>query len=343
MIGNLLLFFRRVCVRALAPCWVWFGLALFWADIREARQATASELFTDTPGERDAAALAAVEACKNRLRWHRDPNPEWLTPLVREIPLLMREISAIYHPGLPPSRSSPQALSHFNQINPARLHGHHRVFCKTRTIGRLVDVSAHTALRNLGEGPQCYPDRHGAKRSTNGTAGLLPFWQVLCASRVHWSGRGVAVSNVAARTLQPAIGRYRGPGAPLSLYSGRIAKNAGGPRSWKAGSGRDSAENDSCEKDDATFMVIITSGGFFAAAASPSHEQIQKLNPLRLKDVLSAAQSGWEEIPRQCGHGVPSVLLRADEKSAAEFSIFPPSWLQRFSGPNCSWRCPWRA
>jgi hypothetical protein len=196
---------------------VWFGLR-FLADLRAAQHAAAADLFSIQPGERDQAALAAVEACKNRLRWNRDPNPEWLPPLVDEIPKLMREIAAVYHPDSPQPMLAP-GLSHFTKaIQLAATDV--TEFLQTRTVGRLVDVSAHTALKTWEKGREVI--KHEAVQKLNKWyRRLLPVWQVMrWKSPLVWAS--VAVSNVAARTLQPAIVDIVARRA-VELYSGRIS------------------------------------------------------------------------------------------------------------------------
>ena len=56
---------------------------------------------------------------------------------------------------------------------------------------------------------------------------LLPYWQVLrFKSPIMWAG--MAVSNVAARTLQPAVIDIIAKRA-IDLYSGRLGKGSGAP------------------------------------------------------------------------------------------------------------------
>ena len=217
MIGNLLIFLAGILC-GLGAVLVWHGLR-FLADLREARHATAAELFTSTPGERDRAALAAIDACKNRLRWHTDPNPEWLTPVVKEVPLLVREIALIYHPDSPQPLLAP-GLSHFTKAIQLAANDVTE-FLQTRTIGRLVDVSAHTALRTWEKGRDVM-DTHTVRVLNKWYKRLLPVWQaVRFKSPLVWAG--IAVSNVAARTLQPAIVDIIARRA-VELYSGRISE-----------------------------------------------------------------------------------------------------------------------
>jgi hypothetical protein len=196
---------------------IWYGLR-FLAELRATQHASAADLFHEKPGERDEAALAAIEACKNRLRWNKDPNPEWITPVVQEIPRLVREIAIIYHPESPQPLLAP-GLSHFTkaiQLAAADVTD----FLQTRTVGRFVDVSAHTALKTWEKGREVI--QHEAVQKINKWyRRLLPFWQVIrFKSPLMWAS--VAVSNVAARTLQPAIIDIVARRA-VELYSGRVA------------------------------------------------------------------------------------------------------------------------
>jgi hypothetical protein len=215
MLGNLLIFCAGL-VCGLGAVLLWHGFR-FLADLRAARHATAAEIFADTPGERDMLALAAIDACKNRLRWHRNPNPEWLTPLVEEIPKLVREIAVIYHPHSPQPLLAP-GLSHFTQALQLAASDVTN-FLQTRTVGRLVDVSAHTALRTWEKGREVI--QHQAVQHINKWyKRLLPVWQVLrFNSPLVWAT--VAVSNIATRTLQPAIVDIIAR-RTVELYSGRV-------------------------------------------------------------------------------------------------------------------------
>jgi hypothetical protein len=216
MLSNLLIFFAGL-VCGLGAMLLWHGLR-FLADLRATREATAANLFIEAPGERDKAALAAIDACKNRLRWHRNPNPEWLTPLVEEIPKLVREIAAIYHPNSPQPLLAP-GLSHFTQALELAASDVTK-FLQTRTVGRLVDVSAHTALRTWEKGREVI-QHETVQKINKWYKRLLPVWQVArFNSPLVWAS--VAVSNIATRTLQPSIVDIIARRA-VELYSGRVA------------------------------------------------------------------------------------------------------------------------
>ncbi|MFM2178914.1 MAG: hypothetical protein RL015_3012 [Verrucomicrobiota bacterium] len=194
-----LLTFAAGFIVGLATWLLWLALR-FAADIKAAREAVADySNLGDKP--RDLAAKQAVENCKNRLRWQKRLNPEWLPPLVDEIPKLVREIAAIYHPEHPEPLLAPGLGQFSRAVHLAALDV--ADFLQTRSIGRLVDVSASTALKTWEMTHKI------ATHETMQTVGkwykrLLPVWQVVkYKSPMVWAG--MAVSNVAARTLQPAI------------------------------------------------------------------------------------------------------------------------------------------
>lgn len=216
MLGHILLFLAGL-VCGLGTVLIWQGVR-FAADLKAAKHATAAELFLEAPGERDRLALAAIDECKRRLRWSKDFNPEWLTPLVTEIPRLVREIASIYHPESPKPMLAPGLSQFTRSIQLAASDV--TEFLQTRTVGRLVDVSAHTALRTWEKGREIV-QHETMQKLGRWYKKLLPVWQVLrFKSPLVWAS--MAVSNVAARTLQPSIIDIISRRA-VELYSGRIS------------------------------------------------------------------------------------------------------------------------
>lgn len=216
MIGYLLTFLAGFLLGASALS-LWL-LLRFMAELKRARVVKASEVFAGNPGDRDLAALAAIGACKNRLRWSRELNPEWLLPLLDEIPRLVKEIAVIYHPDSPEPLLAP-GLSHFTKATELAA-ADVTEFLQQRTIGRLVDVSAHKALRVWERGRGIVQHRT-VKHLGKWYKRLLPVWQVVAfKSPLTWAS--MAVSNVATRTLQPAIVDIVARRA-VELYSGRVA------------------------------------------------------------------------------------------------------------------------
>jgi hypothetical protein len=210
-----LLTFAAGFLCGLATWLLWLAIR-FVHDVRAAQESVQRKDL-ETASLRDLEALQAVEACKNRLRWQKRVNPEWLPPLLDELPRLVREIARIYYPQHPepllgPGLSQFSWAVHLTALDVAD-------FLKNRSIGRLVDVSAGTAVRTWEMTHKI------ATHNTTQTVGrwyrrLLPVWQVVkYKSPVVWAG--VAISNVATRTLQPVIVDIVARRA-MDLYSGRV-------------------------------------------------------------------------------------------------------------------------
>ena len=195
--------------------WLLWKALRFAADLKAARHAVESYVFPNC-GLADEQARKVIEDCKNRMRWSKNPNPEWLAPLVEQVPRLIREIAGIYHPGHPDPLLAP-GLSQFTRaihLSAMDLAD----FLQTRSVGRLVDVSASTAIRTW-EMTHKFA-KHETVQSVNRVyRWMLPVWQVLrYKSPLVWAG--IAVSHVAARTLQPAVVDIIAKRA-VDLYSGR--------------------------------------------------------------------------------------------------------------------------
>lgn len=214
-----LFFFIAGFMCGLATWLIWKALR-FAADLKAARHAVESYVYPEC-GIADERAKKAIEECKKRMRWSRSPNPEWLSPLVDQVPLLVREIAAIYHPEhreplLAPGLSQFTRAIHLAAMDLAD-------FLQTRAVGRLVDVSASTALKTWEMSHKIV--NHDTVQSMNRVyKWMLPVWQVLrYKSPVVWAG--MAVSNIAARTLQPAVVDIIARRA-IDLYSGRLTTGA---------------------------------------------------------------------------------------------------------------------
>lgn len=195
------------------------------ADAKNAR-ATAEDALQELQGTvKDAAAQKVVSESKNRLRWQRSLNPEWIQPLIDEVPRLVREIAAVYYPAereplLSPGLSQFTCAVHLAALDLAN-------FLQTRSIGRLVDVSANTALEAWKKGREVVESeqfQYAAKWYKR----LLPVFQtVRYKSPVMWAT--LAVSNVAVRALQPAIIDLIARRA-IELYSGRLQSSMSRPQ-----------------------------------------------------------------------------------------------------------------
>lgn len=217
MIGYLLTFLAGFLI-GMSVVSMWWLLRLL-AELKSTKITKASDMFSSEPEEKELRAFAAIGACKNRLRWTRELNPEWLPPLIDEIPRLVREIAEIYYPDSPEPLLAP-GLSHFTRATELAA-ADVTEFLQRRTIGKLVDVSAHQALRMWETGRGIVQHRT-VKHLNKWYKRLLPIWQVIAfKSPLTWAS--MAVNNVATRTLQPAIVDIVGRRA-VELYSGKVAE-----------------------------------------------------------------------------------------------------------------------
>lgn len=219
--GHILTFFAGLLV-GVATVMVWKVLR-FLADLRRTRDELARENY-HAANISDEKAHGAAERCKNRLRWQKNLNPEWLPPLLEEIPRLVREIAEIYHPDSPNPLLAP-GLSQFSRaVHLAAMDV--TDFLQTRSIGRLVDVSASTALKTWEMTHKIATHEH-MQTVNKWYKRLLPVWQVVrYKSPLMWAG--MAVSNVATRMLQPAVVDIIAKRA-IDLYSGRLGKGITAP------------------------------------------------------------------------------------------------------------------
>lgn len=208
------------------------GLSLWWLqlwlDLKVTREETARLAATAGNDDLHARAWGLVEQSCRRVRTRKQLNPEWVAPLIEEIPGLVRAIAACYHPEADDPLKAPK-LSEFTravQLTSADISD----FLQNRRVGRLVDLSANRAWKTYERG------REIARKPQVRRAGtiaaklyrrLRPVVQaVRYKSPVTWVG--LAVSNTAARTLQPAIINIVGRRA-IQLYSGQLQlEGAGG-------------------------------------------------------------------------------------------------------------------
>ncbi len=200
----------------------WRALQLY-LDLKITRLETerAEELAQDD--ETHARAWASVSGCRKRLRFRKGVNPKWVTPLIEEIPKMVREIAAIYHPDDPEPLAAPK-LSEFSravELGAADISN----FLQQRRAGRLVDLSAGRAwrtwekTRDFAKSPKV---RKAHKIGSVVFKKVRPVVQLLrINSPITWAS--IAVSNAAARTLQPALVNIVGHRA-IQLYSGQLRR-----------------------------------------------------------------------------------------------------------------------
>jgi hypothetical protein len=135
----------------------------------------------------------------------------------------VKEIAAIYHPShenplLAPGLGQFSRAVHLAALDVAD-------FLQTRSIGRLIDVSANTALKTW-EVTHKIAKHEAMQEANKWYKRLLPVWQIArYKSPLVWAT--MAVSNVATRTLQPAIIDIVARRA-IDLYGGRLGPITGG-------------------------------------------------------------------------------------------------------------------
>ena len=196
---------------------LWRGIRLL-TDLRATRVAADTLLGPPFDNPQDRAAYERVKSCKSRLRWQKKPNPEWIAPLIEEIPKLVQEIAEIYYPDAEDPIWAP-GLSHFARaIHLTAMDI--ADFLQNRRVGRLIDVSATTVWRTR---EILRDDR--VKNLHKWYRRVLPVWQIIkVKSPLMWAS--LAASNMAVRTLQPAVinivARHT-----IELYSGRLTSSAG--------------------------------------------------------------------------------------------------------------------
>jgi len=178
----------------------WYGARILFSA-RVVLSETEAALGGVVDDERDRRAREVVEAAKARVRWQATPYPEWVRPLVDEVPRLVMAIAQVYHPDSPNPVLAP-GLSRFAravELTAADI-GH---FLQNSRVGRLVDVSAHTAHRawHLSKTVQQHPSYVTVNKWYRY---IRPAWQAMqYNSPLMWVT--LTVSNVAVRTLQPSI------------------------------------------------------------------------------------------------------------------------------------------
>lgn len=195
-----------------------YGLLRFLAELRDLRKMKGREVFSSTLSEKDKQAKEAIQNAKSRMRWHSDLNPEWIPPLMKEVPRLVKEIAQIYHPNCPEPLLAP-GLSHFTKAIQLAAQDVTN-FLERKAVGRLADVSAHTVLRTWEKG-QKVMQHQTVQQVGKWYKRILPYWQIISfKSPLTWAS--MAVNNLAVRTLQPAVLDIIARRA-VDLYSGNFS------------------------------------------------------------------------------------------------------------------------
>lgn len=175
----------------------------------------------------DALAKTAwdrVSACRKRLRFNPSPNPEWVGPLVKEVPVLVREIAVVYYPDHPDPIQAPR-LSEFARAVQFVATDIAEVL-QSRRMGRLIDISAGKTVQAVRTGHRVW--KHPRLKLARGIFQPAykvgkPLWQIIrFKSPITWIS--IAASNAAVRTIQPAIINIIARRA-IDLYSGKLAES----------------------------------------------------------------------------------------------------------------------
>jgi hypothetical protein len=207
------------------------GLVKVWEVVRlliETRRISATvtpRLGLSFSTSQDDDAYSRVEACKKRLRWQSTLNPSWVTPLVAEVPQLIREIAAIYHPNAAEPLRAPNLSHCIRAVHLAMADL--ADFLQTHRAGKLIDVSVNTAWKSWEMGRKLAGDERLKTVRTwyhclyPWYSTTRPVWQV-ARYRSPWMWMNLAVSNLAIRLLQPVIVDMVARRA-IELYSGRLA------------------------------------------------------------------------------------------------------------------------
>ena len=165
----------------------------------------------------DQQSLDYIKDCKARLLVQTKINPDWVAPLLSEIPKLVQDIARTYYPNSKNPISAPD-LSEFSyaiKLVSSDIAG----FLQSKP-GRILNVSAGTAHRTYRVARHLADDKR-LKLINRWYKRLRPIVQALrYNSPIMWTvliGR-----NVAVRTLHRTVVNTIGMRA-IQLYSGRLA------------------------------------------------------------------------------------------------------------------------
>jgi len=196
-----------------------------YLELRRARIAAEVLRYAMSDNPQDREAQLRVAACKQRLRWQATLNPSWLSPLLDEVPTLVRDIATVYYPDAEDPVRAP-GLSHFMRAIHLTAEDIAN-FLQTHRLGRLVDVSTHTLWKSWATSQRIARHEHVKtlhiwyRHVYPWHDKTRPIWQAL-RYRSPWMWMSFAASNVAVRTLQPMMIDIMARRA-IELYSGRLA------------------------------------------------------------------------------------------------------------------------
>ena len=130
--------------------WIGLGVIRFWIDIRKTKKAILDYDVIADNDELQRSAMQLITNSQNSLRMTKQMNPDWLSPLVKEIPVLVGNIAKLYYPENPDPIKAPKIGEFTRAVELAATDIAN--FLQNRRIGRLVDFSAGRALRSYERG-----------------------------------------------------------------------------------------------------------------------------------------------------------------------------------------------
>ena len=200
--------------------WLGFAITRFWLDIRKTKKEILNDDFINEDDELKRSARQLITESQNSLRMTKQINPDWLSPLLNEIPVLIEGIAKLYYPENPDPVKAPKIGEFTRAVELAATDIAN--FLQNRRIGRLVDFSAGRAFRGYERGKKM-ADNPFIRLCTPIYKTVRPVVQVLRHnSPLTWVG--LATSNAAARVLQPSIIGIIGKRA-IQLYSGELDRS----------------------------------------------------------------------------------------------------------------------
>jgi len=191
-------------------------IRVFWASYSVVKDTNEELKESEMSGSLDQQSLDYITDCKARLLLQTKINPDWVAPLLSEIPKLVQDIARTYYPNSKDPISAPD-LSEFSYA--IKLVSSDIADFLQSKPGRILNVSASTAHRTYRVARHLAGDKR-LKLINRWYKRLRPIVQTLrYNSPIMWTvliGR-----NVAVRTLHRTIINTIGMRA-IQLYSGRL-------------------------------------------------------------------------------------------------------------------------
>jgi len=195
-------------------------IRVFWASHSVVKDTNEKFKESDMSGPLDQQSLDYIKDCKARLLHQAKINPDWVAPLVTEIPKLVQDIAKTYYPNSKDPISAPNLKEFSCAIK--LVSSDIANFLESKP-GRILNVSASTAHRTYRVTKHLADNKH-LKMINKLYKRVRPFWQGFSyKSPIMWTfliGR-----NIAVRTLHRKIVNAIGKRA-IQLYSGRLIDNA---------------------------------------------------------------------------------------------------------------------